>query len=162
ADLSVKLFRELQPEHGMDERFALLLRIAALLHEVGGFINDRSHHKHSMYIIANSDLFGLTRKDIQLIALVARHHRPPLPRSYHVEYTSLDRDSRLVVAKLAAILRVADALDRTHTQHIRHITFAREKGGFFMTVSDAADLTLEQLALRDKANLFEQVFGMKI
>ena len=162
ADLSVRLFRELQAEHGMDERFALLLRIAALLHEVGQFISDRSHHKHSMYIILNSDLFGLTRKDIALIALVARYHRRATPRPYHIEYTTMDRDSRLVVSKLAAILRVADALDRKHSQQIRDVRFGREKGAFVITVNDIADLTLEQLALKEKAILFEQVFGTKV
>ena len=77
----------------------MLLRIAGLLHEVGVFVSDRSHHKHSMYLILNSDLFGLTRKEITLIALVARYHRRAMPRPYHTDYTSLDRDSRLVVAK---------------------------------------------------------------
>jgi len=161
ADLCVRLFRELQPEHGLDGRFELLLRIAALLHEVGTFISDQSHHKHSMYIIENSELFGLTKKDTALIALVARYHRRAVPRPYHLEYSSLDRDSRLTVSKLAAILRVADALDRKHTQQLRRTTLAREKGALVITVHDVADLTLEQLALKEKGNLFEQVFGMK-
>jgi len=161
ADLSVRLFRELQPEHRLDKRFELLLKIAALLHEVGMFIGDRSHHKHSMYIIMNSELFGLTRKDISLIALVARYHRRATPRPYHEEYTSLDRDSRIAVAKMAAILRVADALDRDHMQQVRAMTFTREPGQFVISVSDGADLTLERFALKEKGNLLEEVFGMK-
>jgi exopolyphosphatase/guanosine-5'-triphosphate,3'-diphosphate pyrophosphatase len=158
----VRLFRELQPEHGLDERFELLLRIAALLHEVGTFISDQSHHKHSMYIIQNSELFGLTKKDSTLIALLTRYHRRAVPRSYHDEYTTLDRDSRLTVSKLAAILRVADALERRHTQQLRKPTFARDKENFVITVQGAADLMLEQLAIKEKGDLFEQVFGMKV
>jgi len=162
ADLCAQLFRELQPEHRLEKRFELLLRIAALLHEVGMFIGDRSHHKHSMYIIMNSELFGLTRRDITLIALVARYHRRSTPRPYHEEYTSLDRDSRIAVAKMAAILRVADALDRDHMQQIGPMTFSREPGQFVMTIQNsAADLTLARLALREKGNLFEELFGMK-
>ena len=92
------------------------------------FIGDRSHHKHSMYVIMHSDLFGLTRKDIALIALVARYHRRATPRPYHEEYTSLDRDSRIAVAKMAALLRVADALDRDHMQQARTMAFTRELG----------------------------------
>jgi exopolyphosphatase / guanosine-5'-triphosphate,3'-diphosphate pyrophosphatase len=161
AELSVRLFRELQPEHRLDKRFELLLKIAALLHEVGMFIGDRSHHKHSMYIIMNSELFGLTRKDISLIALVARYHRRATPRPYHEEYTSLDRDSRIAVAKMASILRVADALDRDHMQQARAMTFTREPGQFVISIRDAADLTLERFALKEKGNLFEEVFGMK-
>jgi len=161
ADLSIRLFHELQPEHRLEKRFELLLKIAALLHEVGMFIGDRSHHKHSMYIIMNSELFGLTRKDIALIALVARYHRRATPRPYHEEYTTLDRDSRIAVAKMAAILRVADALDRDHMQQKRALTFSREPGQFVISINDAVDLTLERLALKEKGNLFEEVFGMK-
>jgi exopolyphosphatase/guanosine-5'-triphosphate,3'-diphosphate pyrophosphatase len=155
------LFRELQADHRLDKRFELLLKIAALLHEVGMFIGDRSHHKHSMYVIMNSDLFGLTRKDIALIALVARYHRRATPRPYHEEYTSLDRDSRIAVAKMAAMLRVADALDRDHMQQARAMAFAREPGQFVISLADSADLTIERLALKEKGNLFEEIFGMK-
>lgn len=162
AELSARLFRELQPEHRLEKRFELLLRIAALLHEVGMFIGDRSHHKHSMYIIINSELFGLTRRDITLIALVARYHRRSTPRPYHEEYTTLDRDSRIAVSKMAAILRVADALDRDHMQQAGDMTFSREPGQFVIAIQNgAADLTLARLALREKGNLFEEVFGMK-
>lgn len=162
ADLSVRIFRELQSEHRLDRRYELILRIGALLHEAGLFISDRSHHKHSMYIIMNSDLFGLTRKDISQIALVARYHRRSTPRPYHEIYTLLDRDSRIAVTKLAGILRVADALDRGHMQQVRALAFSRDDGQFVITVSDVADLTLERLAMKEKANMFEDVFGMKV
>jgi exopolyphosphatase/guanosine-5'-triphosphate,3'-diphosphate pyrophosphatase len=160
--LCVKLFRYLQPEHQLSERFELLLRIAALLHEVGGYISDRSHHKHSLYIILNSDLFGLTKRDITLIALVARYHRRAMPRPYHQEYQSLDRDSRVAVAKMAAILRVADALERNHMQLVQDVTFSREKGQFVIIVRDVTDLTLERLAMKEKADMFEDIYGMKV
>ncbi len=161
AALSVQLFRELRPEHQLDQRFELLLQMAALLHEVGNFISDRSHHKHSMYIIQNSELFGLTRRDILLISLVARYHRRALPRPYHTEFQTVDRDSRIAVLKLAAILRVADALERNHLQLVRDLSFAREKNQLVMTVHGVNDLTLERLALKEKGNMFEEVYGLK-
>ncbi|HUJ09472.1 MAG TPA: HD domain-containing protein [Verrucomicrobiae bacterium] len=161
AELSVRLFRELQPEHQLDRRFELLLRIAALLHEVGNFISDRSHHKHSMYIILNSELFGLAKRDLTLIALIARYHRRAMPRPYHEEFQLLDRDSRIAVLKLASILRVADALERNHMQLVRELKFSREKGQFLITVKGVGDLTLERLALREKGDLFEEVYGLK-
>lgn len=162
ADLSVRIFRELQPEHRLGRRYELLLRIAALLHEVGLFISDRSHHKHSMYIIMNSDLFGLTRKDISQVALIARYHRRATPRPYHEIYTLLDRDSRIAVTKLAAILRVADALDRGHMQQVRDLVLSREQGQLVITVGDVPDLTLERLAMKEKADMFEDVYGMEV
>lgn len=162
ADLCVKLFRELQPVHQLDKRHELLLEVAALLHEVGGFISSRSHHKHSMYLILNSDLFGLTRNDMSLIALVARYHRRAMPSPTHPEYTSLDRDSRIAVSKLAAILRVADAMDRNHMQQISDLTFAREAGQFVITVRNVEDLTMERMALKEKGAMFEEIYGIPV
>ncbi len=161
AALSLQLFHELQDEHQLDERFELLLRIAALLHEVGLFISDRSHHKHSRYIIRNSDLFGLTQRDIGLIALVARYHRRALPGPYHEDYQALDRDDRIAVSKLAAILRVADALERGHLQLVRDLSFGRGKGQFLITVRGTSDLTLERLALKEKGDMFQAIYGLE-
>lgn len=115
-----------------------------------------------MYLILNSDLFGLRRKDIALIALTARYHRRATPQSYHEEYQALDRDNRFAVSKLAAMLRVADALERSHLVEPRKVSFAREKNRFAVTVHDVQDLTLERLALKEKANMFEEVFGMPV
>lgn len=160
ARLSRMLFHELQPEHQLGPRFELLLHSAALLHEIGSFISSRSHHKHSMYLILNSDLFGLNRHDTSLIALVARYHRRAMPQPYHEVYSTLNRDDRLAVSKMAAILRVADALDRNNMQQARDITFIREKGQFHMIIRGMDDLTLERLALREKGAMFEEVYGL--
>jgi exopolyphosphatase/guanosine-5'-triphosphate,3'-diphosphate pyrophosphatase len=162
ADLCVKLFRELQPAHQLDKRHELLIEVAALLHEVGGFISSRSHHKHSLYLILNSDLFGLTHNDMTLIALVARYHRRALPGPTHPEYVSLDRDSRIAVSKLAAILRVADAMDHNHMQQIRDLSFARESGQFVITVRNVEDLTIERMALKEKGVMFEELYGSPV
>ncbi len=162
ADLCLKLFHELQPVHQLDKRHELLLEVAALLHEVGGFISSRSHHKHSMYLILNSDLFGLTRNDMTLIALVARYHRRAMPSPTHPEYTSLDRDSRIAVSKMAAILRVADAMDRNHVQQLSDLTFTREPGQFVITVRGVEDLTMERMAMKEKGALFEEVYGIPV
>ena len=114
AALSKLLFDALRKEHQLPPRFETLLTVAALLHDIGLFVSNRSHHKHSMYLILNSDLFGLSARDLQLVALVARYHRRALPRTTHEGYTTLDRETRVAVSKLAAILRVADALDSGH------------------------------------------------
>lgn len=162
ADLSIRLFRELQPDHQLGARHERILRIAALLHEVGLFVNNRSHHKHSMYIILNSDLFGLSRADMTLIALIARYHRRASPQPYHEVYSMLDRDERMVVSKLSAILRVADALDRNHMQQVREISFARARGEFTIYVHDVQDLSLERVAMKEKGSMFDEVYGLKV
>lgn len=162
ADLCIRFFRELKNEHLLEPRFELLLHIAGLLHEIGLFISTRSHHKHSMYLIQNSEIFGLSRHDVHLIALVARYHRRAAPQPYHEGFTALDRDDKLAVSKLAAILRVVDALDRNHMQQVRDISFSREAGQFVVTIGDVEDLTLERLALKEKGNMFEEIYGMKV
>jgi exopolyphosphatase/guanosine-5'-triphosphate,3'-diphosphate pyrophosphatase len=162
ADLSIQLFRALQADHQLGVRHERILRIAAILHEVGLFINNRSHHKHSMYIILNSDLFGLSRMDMTLIALIARYHRRATPQPYHEGYSTLDRDHRMVVSKLAAILRVADAMDRNHMQQVRELSFARASGEFTIYVHDVQDLSLERVAMKEKGSMFNEVYGMTV
>ncbi len=162
TDLAVRFYRELKGEHMLPPRYELILRVAGLLHEIGLFVNNRSHHKHSMYLIMNSDLFGLTHEDMLTIAMVARYHRRATPQPYHEGFAMLNRDARLAVSKLAAILRVADALDRNHMQQVRDVRCGREANQFVIWVRDVEDLTLERLALREKGSMFEEVYGLKV
>jgi len=162
AELSATLFHALQQEHKLGSRFEVILYVAALLHDVGYAVNSRSHHKHSMYLIRNGELFGLSKKDVQLTALTARYHRRASPKPTHEGYAMLDWESRTNVAKMAAILRVADALDRSNTQRIRNITCSQEDGRLVISVPSADDLSLEQLAMRQKGGLFKDIFGLPV
>lgn len=161
ADLSLQVFRALQQDHGLDARHEGLLCAAAILHDIGAYVSNNSHHKHSMYLILNSEIFGLTREDNTLVALVARYHRRALPGRSHLEYQALPRDRRLVVSKLAAILRIADALDRSHLRQLRALSFTREDDQFVITAHDVEDVALERLALNEKGDLFESIFGLQ-
>ncbi|MBP7275497.1 MAG: HD domain-containing protein [Kiritimatiellae bacterium] len=162
TDLALRLFEALRPEHGMGSRQKLLLECAGLLHESGKFVNSRSHHKHSYYLVAHSDLFGITREELEIIALVARYHRRSPPSAAHVEYERLARDAKLTVQKLAAILRVADALDRVHSARVRDLDITLDPGRITLTVHGADDLTIERFALREKGDFFMQVYGREI
>jgi len=160
--LSLDLFDATEHLHQLRSRDRLLLRVAAILHEVGNFINVRSHHKHSYYIIHNSEIFGLSLADIEIIALVARYHRHSPPKAAHEGYAELPREDRMRVSKLAAILRVADALDRAHSQRVRELTTRISENKFHVLLPDVADATVEQLALTDKADLFQHLFGLEV
>ena len=162
ADLSMQLFDQTTAIHGLGSKHRLLLRVAALLHEIGQQVSTRSHHKHSMYLIKHSELFGLSSREIGLIALVARYHRRAPPRPIHEGYATLDRESRIVVCKLAALLRTADALDRAHQQHIRRVESHVADRRLIITTPDAHDLTMERLAAKEKGSLFEQVYGLSV
>jgi exopolyphosphatase/guanosine-5'-triphosphate,3'-diphosphate pyrophosphatase len=161
AELSQTLFRALAEEHQLGSRYELMLYVAALLHEIGLFVSSNSHHKHSMYLIRNSELFGLSENDVLLVSLVARYHRRASPKPAHEGYSGLDRDRRVAVAKLGAILRLADALDRSRSQRIHDIQCSRDEGRFIISAPHVDDLTLEQLALKQKGTFFEEVFGMQ-
>jgi exopolyphosphatase / guanosine-5'-triphosphate,3'-diphosphate pyrophosphatase len=148
-------------EHGLGRRERLLLELGAILHDVGTFIKTSGHHKHGEYMVANSEIFGLNRVDLTIVANVVRYHRKAPPASNHINFIALPREDRIVVMKLAAILRVADALDRGHDQRVRDAVFERREERFVIKVGDPADLSLERLSLAEKGDMFEDVFGLE-
>ena len=150
AEVAVRLFDELQADHGLTARHRLLLRVAALLHEVGSFVSNVAHHKHSYYLIANSEIYGLNRDDIEIVAHIARYHRRSGPKPSHLEYIALPRESRVVVAKLAAVLRVADAIARGRGRPLPRLRFERRGDELLILTPGAADLILERRVWRSK------------
>ncbi|QDT31237.1 Ppx/GppA phosphatase family protein [Thalassoglobus polymorphus] len=162
GDLARQLFRQLQAEHDLDSRYELLLYVAALLHETGAYINTSSIHKHSMYLIMNSSLFGLTSEDLTLVSLVARYHRRALPRSSHQQYASMDRYRRVAISKLAAILRLAIAMDASRTQRVKEIECTRTRNRLVISVPNIDDLSVEQIAMRRNRQFFESIFGLDV
>ena len=160
--LAQKLFTDLTPLHQLSSRYELILSAAAVLHDVGLFISNRSHHHHSMYIILNCNLFGLGAKEVMLVALTARYHRRAMPNSSHDEYNSLDRESRVAVSKMAAILRIADSLDRTHTHSIMPTDILVKHDRVILNIKKVPDLPVIKIAVRQKGDLFEKIFGVPI
>ncbi len=156
-NLSLELFDALKKEHGLGKHERMLLEVAAILHDIGTFLRTSGHHRHSEYIIANSEIFGLNREDINIVSNVARYHRktPPLPT--HVNYIALPREARIVVLKLAAILRVADALDRSHSGRVRDLSFERTEDRFIMLRRNRS-IFARKLSLAEKGDMFEDVF----
>ena len=162
--LALELFDQLKAEHGMGGKERLLLEVAAILHDVGSFISNRSHHKHSHYIISSSDVFGLSRDDLTMVANVARYHRKSPPTRAHLPYMALDRESRMIVTKLAAILRVADSLEQDEGNKIRKLRITRddENERFILEVEAEGDLTMERVSLEGKQNMFLGIYGLPL
>jgi exopolyphosphatase/guanosine-5'-triphosphate,3'-diphosphate pyrophosphatase len=129
---------------------------------VGTFISYRRHHKHSLYIIAESELPGLTPTELLMVANIARYHRKNTPAQHHETFTRLDDKNRERVVKLSALLRLADALDREHLQRIEAVTADLEKDVLELSVNGRGDLLLERWALQKKAQLFEKTFNVKV
>jgi exopolyphosphatase/guanosine-5'-triphosphate,3'-diphosphate pyrophosphatase len=162
AQLAVRLFDQFQAEHGLSRRDRLLLEVTALLHDIGLFVGLRAHHKHAQYLISASEIFGLTSDDKDVIANVARYHRRGLPQRSHLPYIALDRQDRVRVNKLAAILRVANALDAEHAQKIRGLTVRREETAWIIELDGSGDLSIERMAGESRADLFLDVFGKRL
>jgi exopolyphosphatase/guanosine-5'-triphosphate,3'-diphosphate pyrophosphatase len=162
ADLCMVLFDALSREHGMKQRERMMLEVAALLHDIGMFVRASGHQLHGQYIVANSEIFGLHREEIDIISNVIRYHRGEPPSPTDIDYIALEREGRILVLKMASILRVADALDRGHSQQIKKISVERKSETVVLHTGDSRDLSLELMGLEEKAGLFQDVFGYKV
>lgn len=162
AHLALRLFDELKSEHGLDLRDRLLLEVAAILHDVGLFVNLRGHHKHSQYLISVCEIFGMSRDDLLVVSNVARYHRRGLPQKSHLPYMALDREAKIVVNKLGSILRIANALDADHTQKIKNVGVRHEGSVIAFEVEGVGDLTMERLATLARSDFFQDTFGRRV
>jgi exopolyphosphatase/guanosine-5'-triphosphate,3'-diphosphate pyrophosphatase len=156
------LFDALVKEHGMSRRHRIMLEAAAVLHDIGAYIKSSGHQKHGQYIVANSEIFGLHQDELEIIANVINYHRGNPPSQSDIEYITLQREERILVLKMASILRVADALDRGHSQQIKKISVERRSETVVLHVDRAYDLSLELMGLEEKGGMFQNVFGYKV
>jgi exopolyphosphatase/guanosine-5'-triphosphate,3'-diphosphate pyrophosphatase len=162
ADLCMVLFDALANEHGMGRRERMMLETAAILHDIGMFIKGSGHQKHGQYIVSNSEIFGLHRDELDVIGNVIRYHRGDPPSQADIEYIALQREERILVLKMASILRVADSLDRGHSRQIRNITVEKKSEVFAIYTQGVHDLSLELIGLEEKSDMFQDVFGYKV
>jgi len=159
--LALDLFDETSDLHKLGDDQRLLLEVAAQLHDIGQFVNYGSHHKHSYYLIKATQLVGLHRDQVEVIANVARYHRKACPKMEHENYRALSPAQRQLVAKLAAILRLADAMDHEHSSKVTGFALGKKGRNFTMKLKGQGDLLLERWALLRKCDLFEKVFKVR-
>jgi exopolyphosphatase / guanosine-5'-triphosphate,3'-diphosphate pyrophosphatase len=159
---AVRIFDQTRPLHSLDLEHRVLLEAAALLHDIGQFVNVAEHHKHTQYLLLASPFVGLNAAQLAVVAHVARYHRKSAPKPQHETFKALPAKEREVVTRLAAILRLADALDNQHASHVRTVTMELKKEKVIVELQGEGDLLLEKWALLKKASLFEEEFGMKV
>lgn len=161
--LARQVFDQTHELHGLDARARVLLDAASLLHDIGTTVNNAGHHKHSHYLIRSSEIVGLTGEEQEIVALLARYHRKAAPSREHEDFAGLRRKERLVVERLAAILRVADALDRQHAGVVHSVNLRVKEDVVelkpVLAEGQTSRLTLEKRAVEEKGELFLQVFG---
>jgi exopolyphosphatase/guanosine-5'-triphosphate,3'-diphosphate pyrophosphatase len=163
AGLALVLFDSSKRAHGLGAAERELLEYAALLHDVGVFVSRFKHHRHSQYLILNSPLPGFEREEVQWIATIARFHRGEPPKLTHRALEGFDPDVRTRIIRLAAILRVADGLDRSRQKIVRRLRLARLRGREVIEIdAGGRDAALDVWAARRKADLWERCFGVAL
>lgn len=163
SNLASKLFDDLEELHKLDNSTREYLIAATLLHDIGHHIAHNQHHKHSNYIIRNSELMGFNETEINIIANIARYHRKSHPKQKHPEFASLSSANQTIVKKLSAILRVADALDRSHQQKVGSLSTNLDNGTVTISLkTNKVPIDIELWNLGRRQKLFEDVFGKKL
>ena len=158
ALLAEKIFDSLAASENLSRHHRTLMLAGALLHDIGYHIAHDAHQKHALYLIKNSELTGFSEAERAVIANIARYHRGPLPRKRHLDFLALNVADREIVCKLAGIVKLADALDRSHDSRVYDLQCHDQAGKLHIELCSTADCENELLEVERKRDLFEEVF----
>ena len=164
ARIACDLFDLLRESLGVEPSTRRLLEAAALLANVGVVVSHSKHHLHSYYVIRNSELVGLTDREIELIAQIARYHRKGLPKQEHAEFAALDAGDQHVVRALAGILRIAIGLDRTQDGRVKKLAadLSDDLLDITFTTGKSREADLNAYAATERRTLLSEVLGRRV
>ena len=164
SQLALKIFDDTKKLHQLGNTEREFLEAASILHEVGLFVSHAQHHRHSYYLIKNSELMGFTENEKEIIANVARYHRKSHPKYKHENFDTISTNDQEIVRCLASILRIADGLDRSHSTLVRNLEckIKRKRVQCELKTKRNASLDLELWGAERKKQLFEEVFDTKM
>jgi exopolyphosphatase/guanosine-5'-triphosphate,3'-diphosphate pyrophosphatase len=162
-ELSILLFDQLQPIHHLPAQARVLLEAGALLHDVGHMVSHRGHHKHGEYLTLNGDIPGLEGRDRAVVAALVRYHnRKSGPAGHHAAYSSLNNNDQRIARRLAAILRIAEALDHSHRQRATNLRASFQRGAVGLRVTARGDAAEDLRDANRSAELFEKEFHVRL
>ena len=162
SELAHRLFQALQPLHKLPPGFGKLLEAAAYLHDIGHFVSGTSHHKHSYYLVAHSDLPGFTDTERQTIATLCRYHRKSMPTPRHSPFQTMDPESRRAITLLVPLLRIADSLDRSHEQRVNDLQVQFRNGTVTLALAADPEPDLEVWAAERVAEFFQETYQVQL
>ena len=162
ATLALQIFDGLKARFGLPASSRDLLQAAALLHDIGYLISHSKHHKHAYHLILHGDLPGFSPHEVELIANVARYHRRAFPKKRHENLVRLTVDERRLIGRLSGILRIADGLDRTHSQAVTGVKLRAIRKGLRLNIQAAALPEVECADAQRKSDLFRKAFDTKV
>jgi exopolyphosphatase/guanosine-5'-triphosphate,3'-diphosphate pyrophosphatase len=142
--------------------YGRLLEAAAYLHDIGHYVSDNKHHKHSYYLVANSDMPGFTARERELIANLCRYHRKAAPNDMHSNWQGLDPEGKRAVQLLVPILRLADSLDRSQEQRVKELECIVRPADVVLELRGDHDIDLEAWAADNAGEAFQQVYGRRL
>ncbi|HHX18577.1 MAG TPA: HD domain-containing protein [Clostridium sp.] len=159
--IAMSIFDQIKDIHVLGETERLYLRVAAILHDVGKYVNHNKHDVHSYNIIRFQDIMALSDRELNIVANIARYHSDEIPDLSHDNYYVLDAREKIIVSKLTVILRIAEALDISHKQKIKKIEINKHSQQLYFDVWSDEDIMLEEWSFASNANFFEEVMGNK-
>jgi exopolyphosphatase/guanosine-5'-triphosphate,3'-diphosphate pyrophosphatase len=162
ARLAGQLFDYLRRRYRLPGSARELLVAAALLHDIGFLVSHAKHHRHAYHLIMHSDLAGYSAREVELIANVVRYHRRSYPKRAHPNFARLDRDDRVLVRRLAGILRLAVALNRSHQELVSTVRCEMRRGRLTLALEADQEPVVELWDARRKAGLFERAFDVRL
>jgi len=163
ANLAAHLFSQSLSLHHLSENERLLIEIAAMLHDIGHFISAIDHDRHGYYLLRHHPLIGLTSAEQEIVANIVRYHRKEMPSVADENFKHLPQKDRLTVIKLCALLRLADALDTSHTSRVSGVSLGQRSGSIWqLKLFGGGDLMLEKWTLEKRKVLFQDIFGVKL
>jgi exopolyphosphatase/guanosine-5'-triphosphate,3'-diphosphate pyrophosphatase len=158
-EFSCKIFDKMKGVHGLGRRERLLLELAAILHDCGHYVTAKQHLQSSFDLIKDTDIYGMTDEEMLLTAFVARYNEYDVPNHRNPAFASLNERNRLIVSKLVAIFRLANALDKSQKQKLTEVKVQLEKNRLIISSSSDTNLYLEQWAFDQCSPYFKEVFG---
>jgi exopolyphosphatase / guanosine-5'-triphosphate,3'-diphosphate pyrophosphatase len=158
ARLALEIFDQTHALHQLTATEREWLRYGALLHDIGCYVGYSRHQRHSYYLITHGDLTGFSAEEVEVVASLARYHKGGGPKARHENWQRLNPYLRPVVEKLAALLRIADGLDRSHRQLVTEVDCRVRARRVDFRATARADCEAELDAARRKSDLFERVF----
>jgi exopolyphosphatase/guanosine-5'-triphosphate,3'-diphosphate pyrophosphatase len=162
ADLAGMLFQGLRPLHRLPLAKGRLLEAAAYLYNIGHFVNESRHHRHSMYLVANSDLPGFEDRERMVIATLCRYHRKSMPQVSHETFQALHPEDRNSVVLLTPLLRLAVALDQSQEQRVERVEAAVQQNAVELRLFSERDLDIEQWQTEQVVAVFRETYGLPL
>lgn len=160
GEMAVLVFDTMKKLHGMGRRERLLLQVAAITHDTGKFISLAHGSECAYQIILNTEIIGLTHLEREMIACTVLYNTYPLPEFMELA-DRMDQQSYMTVAKLSAMLRVANAMDRSHKQKFKNVKATMKDKTLVITIETTDNIALEKGLFDAKAEFFERIFGVK-